>query len=430
MGKGADGKPVFMESDIVYHPEVVDYMNKAFGRSAIKDWYDKPNRNELEHLAKIGFKSLDVAQMFTKQAMFSLSPFHFVQEGTHAVGHKVDPFGLFKKLPDLKADDPDIVRAQDHGLMMWGDPSHIMQYEEGMFSGPMMYKIPFAGRFLKTSNEALFNSYIPKLKYATYRDALARNIDRFKTGADTDGNPTFEKNITKDDIEALTARQVNYAYGHLNYAAMGADPTMQHVYRLALLAPDFLFARLGFTAQAAKGLTGSKIGREQIMAMGLLAGGFFMAARIGNKLDHDDYNWDQPFGVVHDGHVYTMRSVPEDIFRMFSDSGKFASGRISPIISRGLVEGLTERGYFGQKLTKAQILKDMATAPIPLSLKTMPWLRELTTTGTLDTRTVGQSAISSLGLQISPEHVDKQTPAKPVKFNPAPSRHKHRTPFG
>ncbi len=49
--------------------------------------------------------------------------------------------------------------------------------------------------------------------------------------------------MAPEDLNALTAREANAAFGELNYRLMGRNPTFQDLLRLTLLAPDFLEAR-------------------------------------------------------------------------------------------------------------------------------------------------------------------------------------------
>ena len=115
-------------------------------------------------------------------------------------------------------------------------------------------------------SEYLFESYIPRLKMDTYEHILERNTALFA------GDLKSGK-VSPSMVKSLSADQANAAYGHLNYTKMARSPTIQHALQLMFLAPDFFEARARFAGQAAKGVVGSKTGREQLIALGLLASG-------------------------------------------------------------------------------------------------------------------------------------------------------------
>ncbi len=96
----------------LFHPEIRNHLKNATSSSA---------------LANVpGIKQLTSAQGVVKQTMLSLSPFHYVQEGTHAIGHTVNPFTGFSKF-DLK--NPLHNDLLSHGLSLYG---HKAQISEGL----------------------------------------------------------------------------------------------------------------------------------------------------------------------------------------------------------------------------------------------------------------------------------------------------------
>ena len=191
-----------------------------------------------------------------------------------------------------------------------------------------------------------------------------------------------EGRVSVDDVQHLSAMQTNAAYGGLNYAKMGRNPLLQHALQSLLLAPDFLETRARFTGQAIKGAVGGKAGREQLAALATIAATFYVTARIGNKLLDDDYHWeDHPFEIKYKDRWYSMRSVPEDIYKAFSDWRQFTYSRLSPIVARGSLELLTGRNYRGEKVTTTQQLAELATRPLPINIASLPGVRDLTATG-------------------------------------------------
>jgi hypothetical protein len=114
---------------------------------------------------------------------------------------------------------------------------------------------------------------------------------------------------TEDQIAELSAKQANAAYGELNYRAMGRNKTMQDVFRLAGLAPDFLEARGRFVAQALR-----PEGAEQRAALIRLTATLYGTARIMNMaLNNGNPRLDKPFSVTYKDKDFFLRSVPGDI---------------------------------------------------------------------------------------------------------------------
>lgn len=384
------GGTVLFRGDLRLHPDIAKHVENVLTRSAIKRWYDAPS-TPLGVLPKALVKGIDQWGSVTKQVMLGFfAPFHHVQEATHAIGHHVNP--LFD-LPKLDPADPAIQRAMDHSLALAGDNAAMQNFREGVGANRVFSKIPIVGEWANNWSDFLFHEYIPKLKLKTYNAILERNKARYaddlRSGA-----------ASLDDVEYLSAQQTNAAYGHLNYADIGRDPTVQHIARALLLAPDFLEARTRFTGQALKGLIGPQ-GREQLAAIATLAATFYVGARILNKLGDDNYHWDEPFGVVHGGRTYTMRSVPEDIWRAFKDSRRFIYGRVSPIVGRGAIELLTGRNFRGERTTALETMQDLLVSWIPITLRNLPGFRDLSPSQANRTITGWESFLGAMGVQVS-----------------------------
>lgn len=376
---------VLFRGNLQLHPDIAGHVENVLSRSAIKRWYDKPS-TALGIVPKALVKAIDNWGSLTKQVMLGFfAPFHHVQEATHAIGHRVNPLW---DLPKLDPSNRSIQRAMNHGLALAGDNSAMQMFREGVGANPIFAKIPVVGAWANAWSDFLFHEYIPRLKLKTYEAILERNKARLGT------------TTSVDDIEYLSGQQANAAFGHLNYADIGRDPTIAHIARALLLAPDFLEARTRFTGQAMKGFLGAS-GREQLEAMATLAGTFFIGARIINKLLDDNYHWEEPFGVVHGNRTYTMRSVPEDIWRAFNDSRKFIYGRLSPIVGRGAIELLTGKNYRGEKTTHLETLQDMLASWIPITLRNLPGFDKLSPSQANRTVSAYESFLGALGLQIS-----------------------------
>ena len=380
------GERMLYQGTLAIHPKVFGHLKNVLGTDAIREWYRRDDLQPMMATLRDIAKSVDWMQATTKQAMFSFSTFHWVQEGTHAIGHWVNPFGIEKI--DLQG-NPDHYDATIHGLRLVADFRGMASFREGLTSGPIMYKIPGAGPFLEAISEPLFTWYIPGLKYKTYKHILARNTARYK-------KEIAAGTATLDDVKYLSARQANAAYGHLNYVDMGRSKTIQHILQLTILAPDFLEARARFAAQGMKSIVSptSKAGREQLRALATLAVFFFVSARILNKLFDDDYHWEEPFMLVAGNRRWGFRSVPEDMYRLFKNTVQFASGRVSPILGKTALWMITQRDFRGQPQSVLQFLKEEALTPIPISVSRM--LKQ----GNKDID-AWQSFLTSLGLQVA-----------------------------
>lgn len=407
----ADGSSVVLRGDLRVHPEIYSHLKNVLSRSAIREWWDSPSRSVFRQLPKEVSKFLaDDVQSAGKATMLGFfSPFHQVQEGTHAIGHRVDPFFNLDKI-DLT--NPDQIDATAHGLMLLPDSISAGQFREGLDGGNKNVVAALLGRYGGPAGKAvkqwsqeyqdyLFEQYIPSLKYKTYEHMLDRNRGRYA--------PELSAGeVTDAQIKHLSAEQANVAYGHLNYAVMGHNPTMMHLAQMFLLAPDFLEARGKFALQGALGTPGvSKMHREQFAALATLAGVTWVGARALNQAINGDPRFDKPFSVVAGNREYRIRSVPDDIYRAFADTRKFVGGRLSPLLGRGLLDGLSGVNYRGEKTPFTEMLSNMVAGMVPISLQ--PITRGLTETGRDNPVSPFEQFLGSIGL-----HVSRYSPVQPV----------------
>jgi RNA polymerase sigma factor (sigma-70 family) len=389
-GEDSEGNPIYVKSDLALHPEAYDRLRKALGQSEIRRWYNSEG-SQLASIPKGIAKALDTTQATVKQTMLGfLSTFHVVQEGTHAVGHKINPFHVEKV--DLNI--PEQYDAAKHGLMLNPDRISEQNFMEGVGQTGIISRIPGIGKVADVFSNWMFHQYIPGLKWKTYRAILKRNSARFE-GEMKSGE------ISLEDIKVLSAEQTNAAYGHLNYADLGRDPTMQHLMQLTLLAPDFLEARGRFAAQAAKAALGSKSGREQFTAIALLAVSQFVASQVLNKILDGKFHFDHPFEVMVGDRRYTLRSVPEDIFNMIRDTRRFVYGRINPVIGKGSIQLITGQNYRGEKVDADDTVAEIVAQAIPLTVQSIPGVRSLTESGRNQPISPLEQFAGSMGLRIS-----------------------------
>lgn len=334
--KGPEGQNVFVQGDMLVHPDHWQHLNNIL----------KSSRLQQNPVTRFMLQSGALA----KQTKLSISPFHAVQEGVHAMAHRINPANTV----ELNLDNPVQRSLVDHGLMV-SDPRGQELFSEGMTGGGLVGKIPGLGQLQLAHNDILFKDYIPRLKMSMAIDALARNreayAEQIKAGK-----------ISDDQIVALTARESNAAFGEQNYKMMGRSPTVQDFFRLALLAPDFLEARARFVGQALK-----PYGREQRIALALMAGALYTGGRILNQILDGDPHWGKPFSVMYKGREYRLRTILGDVQHLITDPRSFWYNRMGPM-TRTASEYVTGRDDRGIKRSSMEQLADVASwfRPIPL----------------------------------------------------------------
>lgn len=336
-GTNAEGKPILFQGNLLVHPEVFGKLKNTLGSSVLR-------QNEFA-------RGMLSTQAFLKQTKLSISLFHAVQEGVHAVFHRINPFAPEK----LNFDDPLQKELVDHGLQV-ADYRPMQEFSEGLSGkGGLAERIPFAGKYLQAYNEWLFQDYIPGLKMSMAKHALDRNLQRYSKQLESG-------ELNRDQIVAMTARQANAAFGELNYKMMARNPTFQDVIRATTLAPDFLEARGRFVAQAF-----TRYGGEQRAALLLMGATMFIGSRVLNQIFDGDMHWEKPFSVVKDGKEYGLRTIAGDVQHLFTDPRSFVYNRLSPI-SRAGVEALMGRDDRGIKRGVMEQLEDMASWLVPISM--------------------------------------------------------------
>src|SRR5262249_22200774 len=102
-----------------------------------------------------------------------LTPFHQVQEATHAAGHRVNPTFNIPEIDLVR--NPQQMDAARHGLMLQPDKASENQFMEGFKQSKIISKIPALGPASDWYANYLFNEYIPGLKFKTYEAILERN---------------------------------------------------------------------------------------------------------------------------------------------------------------------------------------------------------------------------------------------------------------
>lgn len=170
-------------------------------------------------------------------------------------------------------------------------------------------------------------------------------------------NATPEQ-ITKAEFQI--ARQINSAYGGLNWEALGRTPLFRSIARFLLLAPDWTYSNFDFFAQAFNKGAGGNISRIHI-ATSIIAGGIFTElmnyAINGHFTDTNKKGHEFEVQLPNGQYLSTFPGQSGDAIKLYSriaNNGvmgvsEFAQGKANAIPQAGIIAG-TGRNYFGQNI--------------------------------------------------------------------------------
>ena len=347
-----DGKTVLYQADLMVHPQAHSRIAKMMDGNVLTPSKIVRGALTLSNEAK-GFK------------LGTLSLFHPVHVGMHAVFHWTNPFKSMKNL-DIYADDPKVKFAIEKGhLALAPKAGELNAFANGDSQLGLVYRIPFIGHYSRAMSEWTFGRFIPRLKYDTFNNAYDRALYMNKQFGTYRG-------LSNDQIAARIGDSVNNAFGELNHWFLGKDgrdPRFQRALRLAFIAPDFGEARLRFV-----GKTATKHGTEERLAMATMFVALYTAARVGNIIANGDPQWDlkRMFSVKVGNHWWSMRSVAGDMVHAYADFGRFMYVRLNPIYTRTFSDVLFGRDVNGQKLSNMQkfVIRPLEQF-IPVSLQGM-----------------------------------------------------------
>lgn len=342
-----DGKPIFVQGDVAIHPDFVSRFESLLEPSHVR-------YGSNEKLAKLGRGALG-ASTTVKQTMLDLSGFHQVQIGLHAMEHRVFPWQVVKTIDFA---DPKVEGLLKGGVTLGGE-FHDANFGEGLFGKSLSQHVPILGPIAETYHNWLFQSFIPRVKMTMALHALERNRTRY-------AKDLASGRMTEDDLNLLTAKQANAAFGELNYIMLERNKTIQDMARLTLLAPDFLEARGRFVAQAL-----TKYGKEQRVALILGAATLFTLARIANKITDDHYHWEPEnlFSLVYKNRAYSLRTVQGDVLHLLDDPITFWMNRLNPTFSRFALEAVSHRDQFGRKRSVPEAMLDTVKNIQPIATR-------------------------------------------------------------
>lgn len=389
-----NGEPVMLQGQLALHPDVFDHINNILGKSAVKDWYQRPAGSVLAGVTKATVEGFDKFNRGVAGSMLSgVSTFHALHEVKRALGNRINVFDL----PEIDPAGLNTKRATRAGLMIAGDNEAAQMFMQGFQSQTPVDRIPGLGQLNRLVTNFTFHELIPRLKMKTWEALNERNSALY-------ADDIKARKLTQQDVDFLSARQVNARFGHLNYADIGRDPTLAHFSRMILLAPDFFESNLRNYGQVVQGLTGNKAGREPLLAFAATAVAVYSAARIINQLTDDDPHTEEPFAVVHDGRRYTMRNEVEDLYKFAKSPRAYLSGRESPMFG-SMIDATKGTNWRGEKETASDAAKDFLVKAVPMSFRWVPGVHDMLEKVSPSQRarniTLWQEFLNSQGVQVS-----------------------------
>jgi len=337
----------YLRAPVAFHPDIAKQAKMILDPE--KSWFQK---NPV-------FSKILALSTQAKQSLLSMSGFHWVQEGLRGLESGVNPvkplLDMLKGTGGWDMSDPRQLKLVESGGIQPGIQTGANSFAEGLDGshGPIS-KIPGVGRVIDSVNEALFgpNGYIDRLKL----NAALHFADRLeKTNPDLDEMTRYK----------VAGELANQRFGGLNYLAMGRSQTAQDIMRLTLLAPDWMESNLR-DALSTMGPYG-KLSRFDLARIALYN---FTVAQTLNVLNTGKMHLDTPFGVQsQDGKkVYSVRTMPQDIWHAITNPRDYAFNRLNPVISRSALEALTGRDNRGHLRSLGDQVKDLLAnvTPIPL----------------------------------------------------------------
>jgi len=288
-----------------------------------------------------------------KGLMLFGSPFHLFQEGLRAIMTGISPLGVEK----FDVDNPIHRLAAEKGVWEGRDVKGADAFSEGLVGhSKVIGAIPGLKQLQGWLQSFLFDKYIPGLKLRSF----SRLIDSY-----TKAYPEW----TQDRVAEVAAMDTNERFGGLPYKRMGRSAATQDWFRTVALAPDWLESEIRFMARMV-GNEG-KVARRDVA---LTAVGLWATARVLNYLTTGSMHNEAPFGVaVKDDEgrekIYSMRSIPSDLFHAVSDPGGFLKGRTSPLVRSGY-EMYSGRDEYGRKLPQHAMVFDVLRNVAPIWAQT------------------------------------------------------------
>jgi|HubBroStandDraft_6_1064221.scaffolds.fasta_scaffold00431_31 hypothetical protein len=319
------GNPVLVKGELRVHPEVFDQLKRYIGEET-----------PLLGSSRIA-KAVSGFSQESKRLLFSLSPFHLVQEHVRSFMAGINPFNYSH---DWNIESNPVLRkGVEHGLTLNPEYKSSELFSEGMSGGDskVIGKIPVLRDINQFIHHTIFERYIPSRKAAAFQTL----VEQYKREY-----PKWEDAKVYEQAAAHT----NELFGGINWRYLGRSARTQDFYRLASLSPDWTESNMRLIGRSL-GPSGA-VARKQLVK---LAATMWVAARITNYLTSGQPHNETPFGVsVQDNsgkeHVYTLRSPLTDALHLAQDPRSFMLNRLSPAVKSG-VEIAIGRDVRGRAVT-------------------------------------------------------------------------------
>jgi hypothetical protein len=335
----SEGEPVYQRAPVALHPDIQPAISKAFEESS---W-----------LRKIPlFNAALKVSSTAKQTLLELSPFHMITSGLRGYQMGLQPWELFHP-PELDINSDAVTKGTETGLTLTGDSQARSAFMEGVTSGGgLLSKVPVIGNWLDGYSRWLFDSYIPRLKAATWPKIVKQLEKDYPAWSD-------ERRYT------LAGKMVNNAFGKLNYRQLGVSMTGLDIARLLFLAPDFEGGSLLFLKQGFE--PGGKIVWNSFARI-LVANA--LLAQFANTLITGTPQLERPLEVVNPwdkSKSISIRTLPEDLYKAATNPREFTANRLNPTTVRTLMEWGTGKNLRGESVTGEQEVYDALRNITPLA---------------------------------------------------------------
>jgi hypothetical protein len=333
------GNPVLVKGELRAHPEVAEQLKRYIGA-------EQPLLG-----SKVG-KAVGGLSGESKKLLFSLSPFHLVQEGVRSFMAGVNPFSMAS---DWNIEtNPILRRGVEHGLTLNPQYDSGELFSEGLSGGnsKVLARIPVLRDVNNFVHELIFKKYIPSRKAAAF-ETLVKQYDK------------AYPNWSDAKVYTEAAAHVNELFGGINWRYLGRSMRTQDLMRLASLSPDWTESNVRLIGRAL-GPSGA-VARQQLAK---LAAVVWLGARITNYLTSGQPHNETPFGVaIKDDsgkeRVYTLRSPITDAVHFAQDPRSFILNRLSPALKSG-VEIATGRDVRGRAVTPTDAGRNVISNAIPI----------------------------------------------------------------
>jgi len=327
-------------------------------------------------------------QGVVKTVDLAVSTFHHITLAAQALYNNKGGADFVKHWKDLKLiDDPQFLQSEldfaRHTGVTTKVASNIDTLRKLTTKGSMADKItnlPIlkqGKQLLEANNDLLFNKIQRWLKVTDYQNKVLDFVSK---------NPsTVNESLTK--VKRDIAKEVNLAYGGLNWKSLGKNPSTLGIERMVFLAPDWTESSIRMIGKATENNIGGHYARQQYMTG--LTGGLLLTEGLNHLLtghftDKNARGHELEVEVQPDVYVSLFRSGIGDATKLGSNmltngvvggTAKMVQGKFAPFLRTGVgvaanVDYLGRKIYGDPKKTNLQndanLLKYVATSAGPM----------------------------------------------------------------